>query len=408
MLKKPTDQPLRRRQLLTAAVLASGLGLVAAPGAAYGRSLRRTGAGGIVLPPPTGPARLGTVSLHLIDRTRTDPWVPSRPVREIMVQIWYPARDTRSHPVAPWLSPGAVPHFAEVFGFPADMVRATDTHARAGAPVDRLRGGRPVVLYSPGLGGGRGTGTVLVEELVSHGYIVVTIDHTHDASEVEFPDGRIEVAMIPPDIDESVITQAAAVREADARFVLDQLAAIDAGRNPDAANRALPDGLCGALDLTRVGMFGHSLGGSTAAATMHSDPRVRAGVNMDGTFVGAAAVAGSGRPFLLLSSDHGSGPEDPTWDAFWANQRGWRRELSLSGTTHGSFNDGEVFYPQAAPVLGLTPEQVAEQIGTLDPRRCVTVQRTYLRAFFDRHLRGRDGWLLRAPHPGFPEIRFVR
>ncbi|MFI7542194.1 alpha/beta hydrolase family protein [Actinoplanes sp. NPDC049599] len=400
-----------RRLLLTAALLTAGLGLVAAAAPSSAQSTHphgRPAAGGIVLPAPTGPERLGTVSLHLVDTGRTDPWVPSHPVREIMVQIWYPARHTGGYPAAPWLSPGAVPHFAEALGFPAEMVRATTTHGRVGAPVARKQGGHPVVLYSPGLGGDRGTGTALVEELASHGSVVVTIDHTHDASEVEFPGGRVEVATIPPDLDEQVIAQAVAVRAADTRFVLDQLAALNAGRNPDAGSRRLPDGLRGALDLSRIGMVGHSLGGSTAAAVMHDDPRIKAGVNLDGTLVGAGAVAGSDRPFLLLSSDHGADPEDPSWDAFWANQRGWKRELSLRGSTHASYNDSVVFYPQAAAALGLSPEQVAEQIGTLDPQRSLAIQRTYLRAFLDQHLRHRDGRLLRAPHPRYPEITFVR
>ncbi|KUL28056.1 alpha/beta hydrolase family protein [Actinoplanes awajinensis] len=390
--------PVSRRELLAAALLTSGLGLVgtAAPAAARPRALSR-----FTLPAPTGPACLGTVALHLVDPTRTDPWVPAHPARELMVQIWYPARDTRAYPAAPWLSAGAVPHFADSFGLPADLVRATTTHARTGAPVDRRTGGHPVLLYSPGLGGDRGTSTALAEDLAGHGYVVVTIDHTHDASEVEFPDGRVEVAAIP-EIDDQVIAQVAAVRAADTRFVLDQLAAINAGTH------RLTGGLRGAVDLSRVGMFGHSLGGSTTAAVMHDDPRVRAGVNLDGTLVGAAAVAGSERPFLLLSSDHGPGAEDPSWDTFWANQRGWKRELSLSGAAHGSFNDGVVFYPQAAPIIGLTPEQLAELVGTLEPQRSVAIQRAYLRAFFDQHLRGGDGRLLRAADPRYPEMRFVR
>jgi predicted dienelactone hydrolase len=391
--RNPDMPELTRRRLLTAAALTSALGLVAGAVPAAARPTTR----GVVLPAPTGPECLGTVSLHLIDTTRIDPWAPSRRAREIMVQIWYPARNTRGHAAAPWLSPGAVPHFAEVFGFPADIIRATTTHARAGAPADRERGGRPVVLYSPGLGGGRGTGTALVEDLASHGYVVVTIDHTYDASEVEFPGGRVEVSAIPPEIDDQVIAQAVAVREADTRFVLDRLAALAAGKRP-----------FGELDLDRVGMFGHSLGGSTAAATMHGDRRLKAGVNMDGTLVGAAAVAGSDRPFLLLSSDHGTDPEDPTWDTFWANQRGWKRELRLSGSTHASFNDSEVFLPQLAAALGLTPDQVAEQIGTLDPHRSVAIQRTYLRAFFDKHLRRRDSHLFRGPDRRYPEMTFTR
>ncbi|MDI6103783.1 hydrolase [Actinoplanes sp. NEAU-A12] len=403
----PAHTPIavRRRSLLTAAVLASGLGLTTAS-PATARHRHRTA--GYVLPAPTGPARLGTVALHLVDTTRTDPWVPAHPAREIMIQIWYPARHTHGHPAAPWLSPGAVPHFTEVFGLPADRVRATLTHARQSPPLDRKAGGHPVVLYSPGLGGDRGTSTALVEELAGHGYIVVTIDHTHDASEVEFPDGRIAVSTIPPDLDDTVIAQAAAVREADTRFVLDQLAALDAGRNPDAGGRRLPHGLRGAFDLHRIGMFGHSLGGSTAAAAMRHDRRLKAGVNLDGTLVGAAAVAGCDRPFLLLSSDRGPGADDPTWNTFWTGHRGWKRQLTLAGSTHASFNDGEVLYPQAAEALGLTPEQLAEMLGTLDPSRAVTLQRTYLRAFFDQHLRHGDSRLLRGPHPRHPEIRFVR
>ncbi|WP_433794770.1 alpha/beta hydrolase family protein [Actinoplanes sp. CA-252034] len=396
-------RPLRRRTLLTAA-LASGLGLAAAAPAVAHRRFT----GGYALPAPTGPECLGTVALHLRDTTRIDPWVPSHPVREIMVQVWYPARSTRGHLPAPWLSPGAVPHFSEVFGLPADRVRTTATHGRVGAPVARKAGGHPVLLYSPGLGGDRGTSTVLAEDLAAHGFIVVTVDHTHDASEVEFPDGRVEVAALPPELDDEVIARVADVRAADIRFVLDQLAALDAGRNPDAGRRPLPDGLRGAFDLDRVGMFGHSLGGSTAAAVMHADRRLKAGVNLDGTLVGAHAVAGSDRPFLLLSSDHGPGAEDPTWNTFWASQRGWKRELRLSGAVHGSFNDGVVLYPQAAAELGLTPEQLAEMVGTLEPQRSVAVQRAYLRAFFDQHLRRRDGHLMRAPHPRYPEIEFVR
>jgi predicted dienelactone hydrolase len=406
-------RPMRRRTLLTAA-LASGIGLAAtapapaAAAAAAPAAAHRRLTGGYLLPAPTGPACLGTVALHLKDTTRIDPWAPAQPFREIMVQIWYPAQSTRGHLPAPWLSPGAVPHFAEAFGFPADRIRATPTHGRIGAPVDRQQGGRPVVLYSPGLGGDRGTSTALAEDLASHGYIVVTVDHTHDASEVEFPDGRVEVAVLPPEIDEQVITRFADVRAADIRFVLHQLAALDAGRNPDAGRRRLPDGLRGAFDLDRAGMFGHSLGGSTAAAVMHDDRRLKAGVNLDGTLVGAGALAGSDRPFLLLSSDHGPGVEDPTWTTFWANHRGWKRQLKLGGAVHGSFNDGAVFYLQAAAELGLTPEQLAEMVGTLDPQRSITVQRSYLRAFFDQHLRHHDGRLLRAPHPRYPEIEFVR
>jgi hypothetical protein len=45
--------------------------------------------------------------------------------------------------------------------------------------------------------------TIIVQELASHGYVVVTVDHTYDAFS-EFPGGRLtvpreDVVMLPPD-----------------------------------------------------------------------------------------------------------------------------------------------------------------------------------------------------------------
>ena len=53
------------------------------------------------LPPPTGNPHIGVVPLHLVDRSRPDPWVSSQPVRELMVSVWYPARRTHGQPVYP-------------------------------------------------------------------------------------------------------------------------------------------------------------------------------------------------------------------------------------------------------------------------------------------------------------------
>lgn len=91
---------------------------------------------------------------------------------------------------------------------------------------------------------------------------------------MEFPGGRVEVSRQPNT--PAAITKAAAVRVADTRFVLDELAVLNSGVNPDAAHRPLPAGLAGALDLARIGMFGHSLGGATAANAMAADPRIGA------------------------------------------------------------------------------------------------------------------------------------
>jgi hypothetical protein len=50
---------------------------------------------------------------------------------------------------------------------------------------------------------------------------------------------------------------------------------------------------------------------------------------------------------------------------------------------------------------------VRQLIGTIDPRRSILNQRAYVTAFFELHLRNRDGHLLDHPSPRFPEMQFV-
>lgn len=361
----------------------------------------------LTLPAPTGPDRVGTVSLHLVDTTRRDPWVPDHPPRELMISVWYPATDTAGYPTAPWLQPAAATQYLADQHVPADAVTTPATAGHVGAPVDRRGGPRPVVLYSPGLQADRSASTALVEQLASKGYVVVTIDHTHDAAEVEFPGGRVEVSALPSDSNE-VATEAVEVRAADTRFVVDQLTAMDHWANPDVDHARLPKGIAGALDLSRIGMFGWSDGGAATAAAMRDDPRIIAGVSMDGSFYGSVPSDGLDRPFLLLSSQNHNRDNDPSWATFWTHLRGWKLDLKLLGAQHGSFSDEQVLLPQVAGVLALPASQVAQVIGNIDPGRAVTVERLYLSAFFDQHLRHQESRLLSGPSPCFPEVQFVR
>ena len=124
---------------------------------------------------------------------------------------------------------------------------------------------------------------MLAIDLASHGYIVVTISHTYEAAEVEFPDRRVELARAedPNNIHTNL---ALSLRRADVQFVIDKLTALEGGANPDAEHRPLPAGLRGALDLAKIGIYGHSLGGATAADAMANDARIITGINLDGSF----------------------------------------------------------------------------------------------------------------------------
>jgi hypothetical protein len=352
------------------------------------------------LPEPTGHHQVGTTMIHFVDHARPDPWKPDRK-RELMISVWYPAKHANHYPRAQWLSDGLVPSveaFAAQPGVDIPQGSIDWTHARTagrvGAPADRTFGGRPVVLYSPGLGGPRSMGTVQAQDLASHGYVVVTIDHTYETT-VEFPGGRVEPAIVQtptPDYLKAAID----ARVADTRFVLDRLPQV---------NRELG----GALNLGKVGMFGHSYGGFTAGETMVYDRRIKAGMNLDGQMgwgfgrngvpylPGEVVKRGLDRPFKLMGAqfiqpdgtiiDHSPFNDwDRSWFEFWANQRGWKQDVALKGAGHNSFSDMQVVLPQLTGPLGFPAGKWVPIIGTIDPGRSVAAQNINIRSFFDRFL----------------------
>jgi pimeloyl-ACP methyl ester carboxylesterase len=444
----------------------------------------------LTIPAPTGRYDVGTVSLHLVDQGRQDPfWSTSHP-RELMVSLWYPLRAVAFFGLAPWMSPAILARFRpELESFlsedpgvicapgqncgggtfcppgqtcpsaspagsaPTVSLANVDfpiTQARQGAPVERSSQRYPVVIYSPGHAYDREYGTMLAIDLASHGYVVATISHTYEAAEVEFPDQRVELARAedPNNIHTNI---ALSIRRADVQFVIDELTALEGGANPDAEHRLLPAGLRGALDLAKIGIYGHSLGGATAADAMANDARIVAGINLDGSFhteaidPGAMPPPGSPpeeiaafiaalnaelsllghrihQPLMIMADsgchpvppagapasnpDPGCGPDDfgDLTSVVWHNLGGYKRFVSVVGTTHGSYTDDEWLINELAEA-GIVPS-AAGWVGTIQQDRAVAIERAYIRSFFDLWLKNTDDDLLSGPSAQYPEVKF--
>ncbi|MBP2477463.1 dienelactone hydrolase [Crossiella equi] len=342
------------------------------------------------LPAPTGRLAVGTTALHVVDRNRPDPWAPTPGPRELMAQAWYPALpvtprarygdEAVSEDTAMWfnrLTGGGVQPF----------LHRVRPNARQDAPVFGARW--PVVLYSHGRGSGKTFSATLGEELASHGFVVLSVDHTYDAGAVRFPDGRVAKLNRPEQPTEAELAAEVQVRAADLRGVLDH---VSTGNTP----------LRGRLDLGRVAAVGHSIGGDTAAEVMRLDPRIRVGANMDGAFWGPAATQGTTGPFLLLTTglpDHGS------WTGFKAAHTHWGRHFATAGAAHGSFGDFDVL-PDVSGLRALLadrPEEFTAVFGELRTGRATEVTRAYVRAFLEHHLWGLPRPLLDGPSAAFPE-----
>ncbi len=392
-----TVNALTRRHLLAAA-LATG----AAVPLGAGRVLAAPHQPRLTLPPPTGPHRVGTVPLHLVDTSRPDPITPGR-YRDLMASVWYPAaRDARRHPVAPWMPAASWHALIESVGIDPDAAAAPRTAGHEGAPVLRTRDRLPVVLFSHGNDTCRAENTIVVQELASHGYVVVTVDSPYDGY-CAFPDGRLTVALDDPPYPYNTPWGHAN----DVRFVLDRIEDIAAGRNPDAGRRPLPTGLGAALDLRRIGMFGWSKGATATALVMNTDERVRAGLALDGPMQSQPPVAEVDRPFMLMTAELTPAAE-PSVDEVWTHYlTGWKLGVQTDGAAHGSYCDAQWLIPQLARITGMSEEERAGWLGALDPGRAVRIQQAYPLAFFDLHLRHRRQRLLEGPTRAFPEVTFL-
>jgi dienelactone hydrolase len=314
---------------------------------------------------PTGRYRVGTISLPIADPGRHG---------QTMVQLFYPTAVRRGRP-APYLPPKTTRLTATALHVPLALVAGIVTHAFAAPPP--APGARPVVLFSPGLTELRSDATALDEELASRGFVVVAMDHPHEATFVEFPNGVVIpgtfVDSPNPRTSTRLRAQAVHARIGDIAAVLRSL--------PEINSRGL---LRGRLDLSRIGMFGFSLGGATADEAMRAFAQIRAGVDLDGSLYGRSLDAPLDRPFLLLARDGHSTLTDPSWRKGWAMLRGWRREIRLIGAGHGNFGDDAAFIRQLAP--GSTDPTGYN--GPINPDRATTAIRQVLVAFFDRSLLG--------------------
>lgn len=322
------------------------------------------------VPAPTGPFHVGTHSVALVDHARREPQAPKEP-RSLVVQLWYPAPAGAG--AASYMPPAVARLLASSAGLQPTLLESVTLDASADPTPLTRRGGWPVVLFSPGFGVERELYAGLIEDLASHGYVVVAIDHPHDAGVVQFPDGRVVVPASPMDM-----TAAVSVRVADTRFVLTELARL---------NSAGP--FAGRLDLAHIGMFGHSLGGATAASTMRVDPRIDAGADLDGVLFGGVRTAGLSRPFMLMSGEPGFAA-DPNRAGFWSRLRGPHYAVDIRGAQHFAFSDLVFLVPEVSRTNPAVGRALRAQVGSVAGPATLAAERAYLLGFFDRFLRGID------------------
>ncbi|GBF77396.1 putative carboxylic ester hydrolase [Paenibacillus sp. 598K] len=117
----------------------------------------------------------------------------------------------------------------------------------------------------------------------------------------------------------------------------------------------------GRLDLSRIGMFGHSYGGAASAQMLLKDPRIKAAMNMDGTLYGSPMP--------------GTGLWEETVNRRTNALQGGGFTMTIPHTSHMSFTDFHLF----SPILSNPGE---------DPRLVHRIINEVSVAFFNQYLKG--------------------
>jgi dienelactone hydrolase len=338
----------------------------------------------------------------------------------VVAHAWYPAERSAAPP-APYVDRiEDTDLFRRSYGFVGfDRIRRVRTHAVDGARLADAHRRYPVILFSHGLGSVSALYSTFHENLASHGYVVVGVDHPYFSAAMRLPDGRVvmnesrrpwpgpgataeQQAELVRIRDEEAVVQAQ-----DLRFVLDRL---------EALNVKHPDGrFAGRLDLDHVGAFGHSRGGFAAPHACYLDGRFDACLNLDGyPLTNAVMAQGIRQPYMHIEETSGPEPTDEELLADHTTREQYRREVEqelreqqatfsrmksgmyhvlVTGARHTSFTDGPFIAPDTARNV------------RINAGRALEITNAYLLAFFDRTLRGRRTRLLDGVSPQFPEVR---
>lgn len=384
------------------------------------------------LPAPTGTFAVGTTGWHLTDNSRPDAFSAAGGARQVQVLAWYPSASRPGTRRAPYLREGLaeVRAFARGFGTETvfDNLAHVQTHAEMDAAVAAAPKKLPVLVFSHGYTGIPSAYTALLEDLASHGYAVLSVVHPYEASAATLADGRVvtmldeagrpvaPVAQVFAEWRDEDETMAAVTRASedserlrllrgylsriprteaalrrwvdDTKLVLDRLQGMD---RQSAAGR-----LAARLDLGRVGVFGHSMGGVTAAQFCVEDARCRAGLNLDGIpQYGGMIDARTGRPFLMVYSARPGrlGASDAIYRR--AAQPYFR--VDVAGTRHLDFCD-MAFWGG--------PLRERPVLGPIDPVRATAITRAIVRQYFDQELLTRRE-ALPAAMKDFPDVTFT-
>ena len=234
----------------------------------------------------TGLYKIGTKRFLLVDSSRTN-WYKKGygDYRKIMTQVWYPSVISETDKKSKYIDNiNALTETIKLQGYSipeilTKQIGSVDcTSWDSSQPVKHET--FPIIIFSHGHGGLRTQNTNQIEELVSHGYIVIAPDHTFDSGFIEFPDGEIAYSLTATPYDSTYIETAEifytrfGYRTDDIKFILNQILTFN----------IYDDKIFPIMNQDKIGIFGHSFGGMTSFYSGYHFNQIKSCYALDGWF----------------------------------------------------------------------------------------------------------------------------
>jgi len=343
-----------------------------------------TGVAEQTLPKPTGPYTVGVRAFAWTDTTRKEIAVPEDgDTREIAVSIWYPATAVATAAPAVYtpeledILSAKVDERAQGFLDMHKVLRGVTTNSIPAAPIAQTGRQWPVVFFSPGGNVSRHWQTALAEEVASQGFVFVSMAHPHSTIDVA-PKAGFSMSrdwdLNNEDPDQALIADnyLADVLTADAVFVLDHVSKL---------NEYGP--FAGKLDVSRVGLMGHSRGGTTVGYACATDPRFAVCAVLDN--IGPEREFITGVDAIMLSL-HRPSSEDRVASMHEYHGRTGSVAYSIELTTSSHFTCTDL--PLFMPDIGVEGQDPVDGIKT-----CAYIVTDYFDTFLVDRTPAETDWI---------------
>lgn len=254
-------------------------------------------------PAPGGKYGVGMLRTYLRDEARSEPNSKTGEQRELALVIWYPTDFKVTQPCCRY-DADALDSVQEFMSFSSGVpqwlfrgLHGTKIFARDKQPISQTQKQYPVIIMPCPPGPVIQNYSWITEELASHGYIVIGVNHPYLAARTRLPGARTIKGLYQEKSKQSraAVLKWKATMDSiaieDIHFLLDSLPRL----NDDAISMVYRK-----LDQHNIGICAHSRAGAWAIDVCRSDPRIKAGMVLDSVPRGSHATDPISTPLFIL------------------------------------------------------------------------------------------------------------